>query len=116
VAIHAAHVALCDFVEEALPVLTSSERADCLQLVDPVSMIELKHHRIGLTAVDAGVALEKVEQKSRETVAAAPIVPPRLLQVLGDVAAVVLFGIRALAGPAKRRTTPRLSVLQRELC
>jgi hypothetical protein len=53
-------LALCHLVEDALPIAVSESIADSELLVPEV--IELEHHRIALSAIDAGVIAEVGDQ------------------------------------------------------
>jgi len=112
-AVRADHLALVDFVENRLPLLeTEDERADVGHLV-ATDVIEVQHHWVRFTTINAGVLAEIVEQQSTKQVAesAGPTADalPAQLGVLG----VYAFLGRDVARLAARLTTvpaPGLSV------
>ena len=90
--------ALCNLVEDGLPVAIPDACGDAEGLVAKV--IELENARIRLAAVHARVRSEEVEQEPNAPVELDVLPPLRLSDVLGSIGQIVLAAVGGSAWPA----------------
>ena len=93
------HLAFRDLVKDGLPIPVRKGFANVEQFLAQV--IELEHHRIELSAVDARVLAEEAEQIPRALDGKRPFALSRLRDVSLAVGGVVLFSVGRPTGPAK---------------
>jgi hypothetical protein len=91
-------LALCNLVEDALPVSTLKTLGDAELLVPEV--VELENDRIGLSAVDAGVLSQVGNQILEALSDDSSLSGPCLLDVSPTVGPVVLLLVHSAARPA----------------
>lgn len=96
-AIDAANVALLDLRENARPALAHDQRADVIQLLRWISVIELEHTTVHHPAIDARMRREIVEHATPVLDAARGYLRRRAPHVVGLVGEVVGMAIGGVA-------------------
>jgi hypothetical protein len=91
-------LALCNLVEDALPIAVLNSLRNAKLLVP--EMVELKHDRIGLSAIDARVLAQIDDEEFEALDDQSPLSDSCLLDVPLTIGLVVLLLVRGAARPA----------------